>query len=30
LVPEARHELLQETNRLSTKEYLYNWMKRRI
>jgi len=30
LVPEARHELLQETNRLSTKEYLYSWMSQRI
>lgn len=30
LVPEARHELLQETNRISTKEYLYSWMKQRI
>ncbi|MPN11856.1 hypothetical protein SDC9_159164 [bioreactor metagenome] len=30
LIPEARHELLQETNRQSTKEYLYNWMKQRL
>lgn len=30
LVPDARHELLQETNRLTTKDYLYNWMRRRI
>ena len=30
LVPEARHELLQETNRLSVAEYLYSWMQQRI
>ena len=30
LVPEARHELLQETDRLATKDYLYNWMKGRM
>ena len=26
MVAEARHELLQETNRISTKKYLYSWM----
>ncbi|MGE4583592.1 MAG: lysophospholipase [Sphaerochaeta sp.] len=30
LVPEARHELLQETSRLATMKYLYTWMKQRI
>ncbi len=30
LVSGARHELLQETNRISTKKFLYSWMKQRM
>ena len=30
MIADARHELLQETNRISTKKYIYSWMKQRI
>lgn len=30
MVPEARHELLQETNRAAIREYLYSWISKRM